>query len=179
MPYYCRLITQFWRVYKLSLRIIAISVIRKILFILSLIFKYDHLYKNVARVYIYLCFPCTSFSQFCQMLTSSGENTVAWSSLCAFHGCDKTRSPEAPGEEKSVSYTFPSQSIMKGKQPQESGNRNRSKGHGGTLLAGLFLITYSSCWHTVQDHLTRGDTAQSGLDPPTSLSTNSVCHCLA
>ena len=46
-----------------------------------------------------------------------------------------------------------------------SGSRGRS--HGGVLLTGLFPMDCSA--YTVQDHLPRGGTPHSGMDPPISI----------
>ena len=48
---------------------------------------------------------------------------------------------------------------------QEPGARNWSRGHGETLLTGLFSMACSACFLIQPRHLPRGDTAHSSLGP--------------
>lgn len=56
------------------------------------------------------------------------------------------------------------QTLHGGKSSQESGGKNGSRGHEGSLLVPLPLLSLLS--YTPQDPLPRDDTTRSGLGPP-------------
>lgn len=75
-------------------------------------------------------------------------------------------------------YIF--QSLKKGNQDRTSkqgiGHRNRSRGHGRMLLIGLTHSLFVCFFNTIQHHLPRSSTTDSGLFPPTWINNQTHPH---
>jgi hypothetical protein len=98
--------------------------------------------------------------------TSKQESQVVF----AFYCCDEHYELKHLGEKGSVSSPCHSERGHQSRNSrQDSGERNRSRDHGGVLLTGLLLLACSVSFLDNPRPLPRGGTVYSGLGLPKSI----------